>query len=445
MRRRCAVILGVCLALPWLPACPRGEPTISAERPVAPGSWAWELPPGFPTPLVPEDNPLTAAKIKLGRHLFYDARLSRGGDYACASCHRQELAFTDGRERALGSTGELHPRSSMSLANVAYNASLTWADPYVRRLERQALVPMFNEEPVELGLSGAEELVLSRFRSDPRYRAMFREAFPDDERPITLENVARALASFERTLISGGSAYDRLVYRGEMDALSESARRGMRLFYSSELGCSGCHAGFNFSGPIVAAEAPEIGPTFHNTGLYNVGGSGAYPDEDQGLYRVTGRPGDRGRFRAPSLRNVALTAPYMHDGSVATLDEVLRLYGAGGRLTETGAHAGDGRANPNKSKRITGFRLDATAQADLIAFLVSLTDEGFVTDPRFSDPFDPTLRADTSPHDPRTARMPVSPGVQARSNREREPGVTRLPRDPNRSSVTVTRRRRCPF
>jgi cytochrome c peroxidase len=359
-----------------VPADGPAEP-VDAASPATP--WVWDLPPGFPPPVVSAENPMTEEKVGLGRYLFYDTRLSAEGGYACASCHRQELAFTDGRARAVGPTGEVHPRSSMSLANVAYNASLTWADPDMRRLERQALVPMLNENPIEMGLAGSEERVLRRLRRDARYRRLFAAAFPGQSDPVSLENVARALASFERTLISASSPYDRLVYRGETEALTAAACRGMRLFFSEELGCSGCHGGFTFSGPVTFEGAERVEPVFHNTGLY-----GAYPAGDRGLVEVTGRPEDRGGFRAPTLRNVALTAPYMHDGSVATLDEVLRIYARGGRDLGAGD---DGRAHPHKSDRVSGFSLDAAARAALIAFLESLTDEDFVNDPRFATPF----------------------------------------------------------
>ena len=344
-----------------------------------PPEYGWRLPPGFPVPRVPADNPMSAAKVELGRHLFYDRRLSASGTAACASCHRQKLAFTDGLPRALGATGELHPRSSMSLANVAYNRSFAWADPTLESLEHQAAVPMFNRDPVELGVEGSGEAMARRLGLDRRYEAMFAAAFPEEEAAarIRLETVIRALTAFERTLISGESAYDRWVYRDERSAMSEEARRGMRLFFSERLGCSECHGGFTFSGPVTYRGAPEIGPAFHNTGLYNLGDEGLYPRPNQGLASFTGKPADMGRFRAPTLRNVALTAPYMHDGSIATLGEVVDHYAAGGR-------SGD---NPHKSPLIHGFRQTAGEKRDLVAFLESLTDRSFVTDPRFADPF----------------------------------------------------------
>lgn len=356
-----------------------------APAPAAAGPPAvLELPPGFPPPVVPADDPLTAEKVALGRRLFYDRRLSGGGGYACASCHRQELAFTDGRAHALGATGERHPHSAMSLANAAYNLTLAWDEPELTRLEDQALIPMLNREPVELGIAGREEEVLGRLRADPRYRERFAAAFPGESDPFTLDHVVRALASFERTLISGRAPYDRLLYDDDRGALPPAAWRGMELFFSERLACSECHAGFNFSGPVrfvapaPAGEppAPEPAPAFFNTALYDLGG-GTYPAPAPGLVRHTGRPEDRGRFRAPTLRNVALTAPYMHDGSIATLGEVIDHYAAGGRAA----------GNPLKDPRLAGFELAPGEKADLLAFLDSLTDRAFVTDPRFGDPF----------------------------------------------------------
>ncbi|HEV8700618.1 MAG TPA: MbnH family di-heme enzyme [Candidatus Polarisedimenticolia bacterium] len=359
---------------------------VAQAVPPPPPAYEWRLPPGFPAPRVPADNPMTPAKVELGRRLFHDRVLSGNGTYACASCHRRELAFTDGRARAVGSTGELHPRSAMSLANVAYSATLTWADSRLTRLEDQARIPMLNEHPVELGLSGREDEVLRRLRADPGYPGMFSAAFPDDPDPVSLSSVTRAIASFERTLISGDSPYDRLVYRDDTGALSESAKRGMRLFFSERLNCSRCHGGFTFSGPVVFEGGQPIPPTFHNNGLYNLGGDGGYPGDNPGLFAITGRKEDMGRFRAPTLRNIGLTAPYMHDGSIATLTEVIEHYARGGRLVPDGPLAGDGRDSPRKSELVRGFDLDARGKADLVEFLKSLTDRAFVGDPRFAAP-----------------------------------------------------------
>ena len=218
----------------------------TAAPPAAPARFTWDLPQGFPEPKVPPDNPMTVEKVDLGRHLFYDTRLSIDGTYACATCHRQVNAFTEGRRQAVGVSGDVHPRNSMGLTNVAYSPVLTWANPTERRLETQALVPMFGEQPVELGLSGREALLFERLRADPRYVSRFRAAFPDDTDPFTLANLTRAIASFERTLISGRSPYDRF-RAGNTGAMSASAQRGLSLFFSERTECFHCHGGFNFT------------------------------------------------------------------------------------------------------------------------------------------------------------------------------------------------------
>ncbi len=352
-------------------------------------SYIGELPPGFPVPVVPPDNPMSAAKVDLGRHLFYDPRLSGTGTQACATCHQQALAFTDGRSRAVGATGALHPRSAMTLTNVAYRERLGWAEPELDRLEDQALVPLLNRHPIEMGVAGREREVMHRLSDSALYRDLFARAFPGDPDPFRLENATRALATFERTLVSGSSPYDRLLFEDDSSALSESALRGMRLFSSKELRCVRCHAGLDFAGVPAAPDAETPDPIerirralFHNTALYDLDGSGAYPDPNEGLYRATRRPEDMGRFRVPTLRNVAVTAPYMHDGSIATLEAVIAHYAAGGRAP----------GNRYKSPELRGFEISPGEVADLVAFLESLTDPRFLNDPRFSDPFAPPAR-----------------------------------------------------
>ncbi len=353
-----------------------GSRAIPAEPLPAAAPYRWQLPRGFPPPPVPADNPMSTAKVELGRHLFYDPRLSGPGTVACATCHQQSLAFTDGRARARGATGALHPRSAMSLANVAYNVRFGWAEPELRTLEAQVRVPLFNESPVEMGLAGREAEVLDRLARTPLYAELFARAFPAERAPFTVDNVSRALASFERTLIAGETAYDRLLFHDDAGALSDSARRGMKLFFSERLRCGRCHAGVNLSGPVARAGEEAPTPTYHNTALYDLG-DGRYPAPNEGLFRASAEPRDMGRFRAPTLRNVAVTAPYMHDGSLATLEAVIDHYAAGGRA----------RGNRWKSEGLDGFTLAPAEREDLLAFLRSLTDESFLNDPRFSSPF----------------------------------------------------------
>ena len=350
------------------------------------GAYEWRLPPGFPAPRVPEDNPMTAAKVELGRRLFYDTRLSENGTYSCATCHLQELAFTEGKARAVGSTGQVHPRGSMSLANVAYAATLTWGHPFLDSLERQSQLPMFGDTPVELGLRSQAELE-QRIAALPEYTRWFSEAFPGEASPVSLLSIERAIASFERSLISGRAPFDRWLVAGEEDAITESAKRGYALFNTETFECYHCHGGFAFTDHVVYADEAFPQTLFHNTGLYNVDGQGAFLAPNTGVESVTGNPADMGRFKAPTLRNIAVTGPYMHDGSIATLSEVLDHYAAGGRTIADGEGAGVGSASPLKSNFVRGFRMTEVERADLLAFLTSLTDVEFLTNPEQSDPW----------------------------------------------------------
>ena len=360
-------------------------PVAIATRAVArTDEYVWHLPPGFPTPRVPADNPMSDAKVALGRRLFYDSQLSGNGRESCATCHTQPQAFTDGRARAIGSTGELHPRGSMSLVNVAYASALTWANPGMTKLEEQALVPMFGDHPVELGLSSPADLV-ARLSAVPRYQRMFAEAYGTSPDVITIGNVTRAIACFERTIISGRSPYDRYHFDRDDSAVPDAARRGERLFFSQPLSCFRCHGGFNFSGAVDFEGRTAGPPEFHNTGLYNIAGVLSYPSANTGVYDVTKKPEDVGKFKAPTLRNIAMTAPYMHDGSIATLEEVLDHYAAGGRTISDGPYKGIGHDNPNKSPIVRGFPLTADQKSDLIAFLNTLTDDTLLHDRALAD------------------------------------------------------------
>ncbi len=349
-------------------------------------AWQWLLPTGFPAPRVPEDNAMSATRVELGRFLFYERRLSGNASQSCADCHHQDKAFTDGRAVAIGSTGEAHPRNSQGLANVAYNATLTWANPSLVTLERQMETPLFGENPVEMGINDHNKAeVLARFAGDPDYARRFAEAFPGESTPVSWGNVVKAIASFQRTLLSGNSRYDRYL-RGQI-VLSASEERGRQLFFGEKAECFHCHGSFNFNDQIVHAGSRVVETPFHNTGLYNIDGNGGFPEPNRGVIELTGRADDMGKFRAPSLRNVELTAPYMHDGSIATLEEVLDFYAAGGRVIASGPHAGDGRLNPYKSDLISLIQLDAGERADLVAFLKTLTDHEFIQDACFSNPF----------------------------------------------------------
>ena len=348
--------------------CVAGQVALAGEE------YQWNLPKGFPKPYVPANNPMSAAKVELGRYLFYDTRLSVNGKSSCATCHKQELAFTDGRAVGLGATGESHSRGAMSLVNVAWSGSLTWSNPQMKSLEKQAVVPMYGEHPVELGLREGDRFVPA-LRADAKYQALFAQAFPNEAAAdrITVANVTKAIASFERSIVSAGSPYDRYHYERDDSAISESAKRGEILFFSTNISCFRCHGGFNFTDSTVSERNPDREIEFHNTGIYN-----PYPAPNVGIYEFTNAPEDRGKFKAPTLRNIAVTAPYMHDGSIASLEGVLDHYAAGGL---------HGHDNPNKDPLIGGFRLSAQDRIDFIAFLSSLTDEALLHDPRFSNPW----------------------------------------------------------
>lgn len=338
--------------------------------------YRWHLPVWLPAPTVPADNPMSEARVELGRHLFYDKRLSRDGSMSCATCHEQSRAFADGRVTPFGITGERHPRNAMSLANVAYLPVLTWSNPLLTRLEHQALVPLFGESPVEMGLAGAELELFARLAAEPAYPPMFSAAFPDRRGAIALDTITRALAAFQRTLISADAPYDRYRYGGDASAISASAKRGEALFFSERLECFHCHGGVHLTDNLIHSRKPFAEFAFHNTGLYDRDGKGAYPGDNIGLIEHTGRPEDMGRFRTPSLRNVELTAPYMHDGSIASLREVIDHYAAGGRARSA-----------LTSAFLPGFKLTHQETDDLLAFLLSLTDRGFVANPRFANPW----------------------------------------------------------
>jgi cytochrome c peroxidase len=361
------------VSLAWAGGCARETP------------YEWHLPPGFPLPRVPQDNALTVEKVELGRHLFYDKRLSANGTQACASCHKQSHAFADEAALATGSTGQKHHRNSMALVNVAYTSTFTWAHSGINTIEQHVLLPLFGDKPVEMGAAGHEQEILARLRDDAAYQGLFARAFPHASDRVTFDNAAKALASFVRTLMSFDSPFDRYAYYGDDSALTQAQVRGMNLFMSERLECAHCHAGFNFSQFVTHQSAAVVERAFHVTGLYPYSEtyiSGA----DYGLFAVTGNVADKDRFKAPTLRNIAHSAPYMHDGSLATLDDVIDFYEAGGRVLTDGPRAGDGRAHPSKNPFIKGFSLTPQERQDLLDFLSSLSDEKFLSNPQFADP-----------------------------------------------------------
>ena len=345
-----------------------------------------ELPPDFPMPTIPKDNVITVEKVELGRRLFYDSRLSANGTQSCASCHQQAHAFSEPDAVAIGSTGQKHRRNSMVLVNAAYGASFTWAHPGITTLEQHMLIPLFGDSPIEMGAGGHEQEILERLDADADYRRLFADAFPFQRQRISFDNISKAIASFVRTLVSFQSPFDRYAYGGDDSALSESQIRGVNLFMSERLECSHCHSGFNFSQFVTHEANTPTHNAFHVTGLYYVA-EDPVAHFDFGVFDVSSNPEDKDKFKAPTLRNIEYSAPYMHDGSLTTLDDVLDFYAAGGREIADGPLRGDGRKHPRKSPFIRGFTLTPQEKQDVINFLRSLSDERFVTDQRFSDPF----------------------------------------------------------
>lgn len=302
--------------------------------------FVWRLPKGISPPPAPADNPMSAAKVELGRRLFYEADLSIDGTLSCASCHEQHRAFAEGNATRPGVKGALGRRNVMGLTNVGYLSPLTWADPGQTSLEGQVAVPVTGLHPVEMGMHGQEAEIARRLASDACYRTMFAAAFPESRGEITFAAVSKAIAAFERTLISWDAPYDRYA-RGDRRALGDTAQRGEALF--RQAGCSSCHAGPNLT-----------------DGRYHVVSD--VRGDDRGLIEKTGVAADHGAFRTPSLRNVELTGPYLHDGSAKTLRVAIFAHDA------------------------AAAELSQDDVTELEAFLESLTDQKFVEDERFSLP-----------------------------------------------------------
>lgn len=237
---------------------------------------------------------------------------------------------------------------------------------------------IFGTNPLELGVNdGNRHEVLARIQADARYVKHFKAVFIDEADPTSWENIIKAIAAFERTLISADSRYVQSV-AGKI-ALTEQEMRGQKLFFSDQAKCLQCHGSPNFNDQFSTAASVQSEPRFHNTGLFNMGSTGAYPEPRRGIYEITQLVQDMGKFRAASLRNIELTAPYMQDGSMATLEAVLDVYAAGGRYVGNGLYAGNGRLNPYRDARISQITLSEADKSDLVAFLKALTDIGFVT------------------------------------------------------------------
>ena len=301
------------------------------------------IPSGFPPPEFPEDNPFSEPAWRLGRDLFFDVRLSRDESISCSSCHLPEFAFSDTLSVSRGVENRPGTRNAPSLANVAYHPYFT-REGGVPSLEMQVLVPVQEHNEFDFNILQIAE----RLSADEEYQQLSAAAYG---RELDYFVIPRALATFERSMISGNSKYDRHLHQG--GSLTPQEQAGMDLFFNEKTDCSVCHQGFNFTGY-----------EFKNNGLYE-------EYEDPGRFRLTGDEQDRALFKVPSLRNVGITGPYMHDGSIASLEEVIDHYNAGG---EDHIH---------KSDLIRPLNLTEGEKQALVAFLETLTDQAFINNKKF--------------------------------------------------------------
>ncbi len=347
---------------PACTSCPEQNDII--EGIYDPQPYELAIPEWMPDPVVPADNPMTMEGVELGRRLFYDPILSSDSTQSCASCHHPDKAFTDGLPLSAGVLGIEGKRSAMALVNLAFNSNGFFWDGRVETLEEQALIPV--EDHIELNESW--DKVEEKLRRHPAYPALFREAFGVQRKAeINRDLAVKAIAQFERTLISANSKFDRVVWLND-GWLSDAELRGKQLFFFEELqtvdhpGCSHCH--FD---PLFTDNH------YRNNGLDSVAALEDFQDPGRGA--VSNNRYDLGKFRVPTLRNIELTAPYMHDGRFATLEEVIDHYGRGGHAVE------------NEDTNILPFHLSEREKQDLIAFLKTLTDTSFVQNPAFQNPF----------------------------------------------------------
>jgi cytochrome c peroxidase len=299
-----------------------------------------KVPLGLPPLQWPRDNPYSPAKVELGRDLYFDRRLSADDTVSCASCHAPQYGFTDGASVSTGIRAQKGGRSAPTVINRAYSLAQFW-DGRAGTLEEQAKGPMAN--PIEMG--NTHDAVVSRLKSIPGYRPLFAKAFGNEE--INIDRVAQAIASFERTVLSGNAPYDR--YKaGNRAAMNESQVRGMKVFFDKAQ-CDRCHEGSNFTLNAYA----------------NIGIGTDKPEPDVGRFAVTKDPKDWGAFKTPTLREIEHTGPYMHDGSLKTLDEVVEYYNKGGT------------PNRNLDQNIKKLNLSEPEKKDLVAFLKALSGEGW--------------------------------------------------------------------
>jgi cytochrome c peroxidase len=306
-----------------------------------------DVPKGLPPVVFPDENEYSAAKAELGWLLFFDKRLSQDGTVSCASCHDPKHGYTDGQAVSTGINGLKGGRSAPSVINRAYGMLQFW-DGRAASLEDQAKGPIANpiEMTTEKDGAKAHEACVQRLRKVEGYRKRFKEAF--DTEDFNIDHVAKAIATFERMILSGDSPYDRFK-AGDKKAMSESQQRGMEIFFSKNARCDSCHEGINFT----------------TNRFTNIGVGMDKPDPDLGRYLVTKKEEDKGAFKTPGLRDVAHTGPYMHDGSLKTLEEVVEYYDKGGI------------ANPWLNQDIRKLNLKVQEKKDLVDFLRALSGTGW--------------------------------------------------------------------
>jgi len=352
MRR--SSVLGLVLALAGVAAVASGHggPQFGKPDVVTSGSYSLVLPTGLQAgaAYIPDDNPLTADKIALGKLLYFDPRMSNDKSLPCAACHNPFHGFADPARTSKGVGFKLGARNSPTIINRLFSKEQFW-DGRAEDLEKQAHGPLTN--PVEMAMP-SETVVVGRITAIKGYAPLFQKAFGSPQ--VTMTKIAQAIASYERTVLSGASPYDRF-QNGDKRALSASAQHGMELF-SGKANCQVCHAGFNFTDE-----------SYHNLGV-----GMDKPKPDLGRFDQTKAETDRGAFKTPTLRNVTQTAPYMHDGSEATLHQVVDFYNKGGVK------------NPQLSKEVKPLNLQDDEIDDLVAFLESLTGEVQNADPPASLP-----------------------------------------------------------
>jgi len=306
-----------------------------------------EYPTGFQPMNFPEGNELTTLRVALGKQLFFDKRLSRDSTVSCGSCHFQQHAFADFNQLSTGIDNREGFRNSPTLVNLGYHPYFFF-DGGVPTLELQILAPIEDENEMDFSVPA----VIDRLKNDAAIQELSQLAYGRSFDPFVL---TRSIAAFERTLISGNSRFDQYYYQGKSSALNDSEKRGMELFFSNKTNCSTCHSGFNFSNY-----------DFTNIGLYEF-------YADSGRTRITLDPADRGKFKTPTLRNIAVTAPYMHDGSLNTLEVVIEHFNSGGKN------------HPSKDTLIKPLNLTATEKTDLVNFLKALTDDEFLNNLKFKE------------------------------------------------------------